>query len=92
MDAAREVGCIACIVSGRITAYSVPSEYTAIHHIEGKTAPRCHYKTIPLCPSHHQTGEIRIHGTRREFEKAFGTEEELLDTVKRIIKSFGVLA
>jgi hypothetical protein len=85
MDAAREIGCIACVVSGVITPYSVPPEYTAIHHIDGKTKPNAHLETIPLCPSHHQTGEIRIHGRRKAFEDWFGTEYDLLERTREII-------
>lgn len=90
MDAARSVGCIACVVSGRIRPFTVPSEYTAIHHIDGKTKPGAHLLTIPLCPDHHQNGEIRIHGRRKVFIDWFGTEEFLLEETREFVKKKGL--
>ena len=45
-----------------------------------------HYEVIPLCPSHH-VGSFSIHNTKRQFEDAYGTEEQLLHrTLKEIEK------
>ena len=40
------------------------------------------YHTIPLCYDHHQ-GQFSIHNNKKEFEKKYGTEKELLEIVKR---------
>ena len=63
----------------------------AIHHIEGRTKEGCHKLTIPLCPNHHQyksNGSIwvSLHGDgRAAFEKAYGSEMELLAQVNELI-------
>ena len=45
-----------------------------------------HYEVIPLCPDHH-VGSFSIHNTKRQFEDAYGTEEQLLHrTLKEIEK------
>jgi hypothetical protein len=38
-------------------------------------------KAIPLCPMHHQHGGwgVALHAGQKEFEKRYGTEEELLE-------------
>jgi len=84
MDSMREIGCICCILDFVIVPYEVPSEYTAIHHIEGKTKEGAHFLTIPLCPSHHQNGPIRVHGKKKEFIAKYGTEYELLEACKEL--------
>ena len=86
MNSARDVGCIACIVSGEITPYEVPAEHTAIHHINGKTKEGAHLETIPLCGWHHQTGYDAIHGYKKEFISQYGREEFLLKRVRAIVK------
>jgi hypothetical protein len=82
MDRARELGCIACIKAGRIIPFEVPPEYTAIHHIDGKTKPGAHFLTIPLCPDDHQTGKNARHKNRVRFEERNGSEESLLELTK----------
>lgn len=84
MQAMRQLGCIACIVKGRIAPYEVPEEYTAIHHIEGKTKPNAHMLTIGLCPDDHQYGECAVHGKKKKFIEQYGTEYELLDLAKEL--------
>lgn len=83
----RDMGCIIC--------NNVHGVYTepAIHHIDGKTKAGCHDLTIPLCPKHHQYKDnekpprwISRHGDGRgAFEKEYGTEQELLEQVNRMI-------
>lgn len=85
MDSIREVGCIACIRMGFIKPYSVPTEYTAIHHIEGKTKPDAHFLTIPLCPNHHQHGIDAVHINKRSFEKKFGNQYNLVREVRKML-------
>jgi len=82
----RELGCIVCINVHRV---HTP---TAIHHIDGKVKEGCHQLTIPLCGRHHQIADnhkptrwFNFHGKRIEFEKAYGTEQELLEQVNGLI-------
>lgn len=61
-----------------------------MHHIEGKTKPEAHLKTIPLCFRHHREGvnnELYVsrHPFKHEFEERYGTEESLLQKVKELI-------
>jgi len=80
-----ELGCIVCRNEGfGIT----PPE---VHHIDGSKKEGCHFKTLPLCFFHHRSGgNIETHTSRhpykKEFEKRYGTENELLNQVKELIK------
>ena len=85
MRQAREVSCIVCIKRHLIAPFSVPSEYTCLHHIEGKTKPDAHFLTIPLCEKHHQTSEEAVHFNKARFEARNGTQAQLLRHVKRLI-------
>ena len=82
----RELGCIACL--NTMNVHTPP----AIHHMEGQAKEGCHDLTIPLCPSHHQYKSnssiwVSRHGDgRAAFEKAYGTERELLAQVNELIK------
>jgi len=86
-DKLRDLGCIVCLLEfGEFTP-------TAIHHIDGQTKEGCHKNTIGLCPNHHQIKDnfseprwISRHGDgRAAFEKAYGTEQELLEKVNELI-------
>ena len=78
-------GCIVCRKQG--LGY-VPAE---IHHIIGKTKKDCHMKVLPLCFDHHRRGNdsepISRHPWKKRFEKAYGTEESLLQDVENILQS-----
>ena len=55
-----------------------------IHHIRSAAglAQRSHWSlAIPLCPLHHRTGSygIAYHAGRKEWEKRYGTEAEILE-------------
>ena len=84
-DKMRELGCIVCL---NTMGVNTPP---AIHHIDGKTKEGCHDLTIPLCPSHHQYKSnnsiwVSRHGDgRAAFERAYGTERELLKQVNEMI-------
>jgi len=82
-DKMRDLGCIVCLNEKGI--YTPP----AIHHIDGQTKEGCHLLTIPLCQWHHQyktAGEVSRHGDgRKAFEKAYGTEQELLEQVNNAL-------
>ena len=85
MEKARSLGCIVCIRNGVITPFSVPPEFTSIHHISGKTAPDAHFNTIGLCAKHHQTSEEAVHFNKARFEARNGTQAQLLRHVKRLV-------
>lgn len=87
MDSARQVGCIACIVSGKIKPYEVAPEHTAIHHIDGKTKPDAHFLTIPLCPAHHQHSRVAVHIDKAEFERRYGKQRDLVRHTRMVIES-----
>jgi len=59
----------------------------AIHHLEGKTKPGAHKLTIPLCGNHHQNGGygVALHAGKKEFERRYETEYELLEYVNGLI-------
>jgi hypothetical protein len=81
----RPVGCIVCILHEGIAPFSTPEEHTCIHHIDGQTKPGAHLLTVPLCHAHHQGMMNSRHQNKRLFVKCFGTEDELLEKVKRIL-------
>lgn len=76
---AREIGCIACRVSGRAI-----SDYVSIHHIDGRSKPGCHLLVLPLCAGCHQQGTgsdkslVAVHPYKARFEKLYGTQLGLL--------------
>jgi len=87
LDSIENFGCIVCANEG--FGYT-PS---AIHHIDGKVKPDCHFKTLPLCGLHHQ-GENDTkkytprHPWKKRFEARYGTESELLNQVKRLVEGY----
>jgi len=84
-DRLSQLGCIVCLNIGY--GYSAPH----VHHIRhgAGMAQRSHYSSaIPLCPNHHQHGGygVALHAGIKEFEKRYGTEVELLEQVKQLLK------
>jgi len=84
MGAICDFGCIVCKNEHGLWSPAMP------HHIDGKTKKGAHFKTIPLCHAHHQSGRcdstmIARHPYKAQFEKAYGTEEELLAQMKEYI-------
>lgn len=80
MDWIVAYGCICCRVMGHAP------RPTAVHHMLRGGVRLGHLFTLPLCdPGHHQGGEqfglISRHPNKAAFEKAFGTEAELFDSV-----------
>ena len=84
MDDVSQLGCIVWRNKGRLY---VPCE---IHHIEGKTKQDAHFKVLPLCFEHHRMGSdkepISRHPYKARFVKAYGTEQELLEQVDKLLK------
>lgn len=84
LDKLADVGCIVCRI--HFDCFS-PAE---IHHIDGKTKPDAHLNTIPLCYNHHREGVndslyVSRHPFRKEFEKRYGKQSDLLKKVQEII-------
>lgn len=81
-----ELGCVVC----RNLGYGAsPAE---IHHLRkgcGVGQRSSHRRAIPLCPPHHRTGGygVAIHAGKKTWEKIYGSEEELLEQVKRELRS-----
>lgn len=84
-DLLSQIGCIVCL------KHHFTSSPPEMHHIlrSGRKIDDLH--TIPLCYSHHRS-EINIklfvsrHPWKKEFERRYGTELELLEETRRIVK------
>ena len=77
-----EMPCYACFQEGK----EVSSE---VHHIRNHTGMGLrpsHFDTIPLCSGCHRTNKISVHLGKREFERRYGTEQEILEKVNREIE------
>ena len=77
-----EMPCYACFQEGK----EVSSE---VHHIRKHTGMGLrpsHFDTIPLCSGCHRTNKISVHLGKREFERRYGTEQEILKKVNREIE------
>ena len=48
-----------------------------------------HFETIPLCPYHHRTSDEAYHHSPKKFTEKFGTQEELLEYTREILKWHG---
>lgn len=80
------LGCVACFLQ------DTPGTPAEIHHIragKGKGQRASNYEVIGLCPAHHR-GTMHpqvpsIHMAKRAFIAQFGTEQDLLQQVRRLI-------
>jgi hypothetical protein len=86
MDAVFQIGCIVCLNKG------FPNHAVEIHHVYGKTKEDAHMHILPLCFDHHRGGKdsepiISRHPWKKRFEKAYGTEQELLNQVNGIVEN-----
>lgn len=78
---------LGCIVCHNIGVMDCPAE---IHHIRsgmGMGQRNDHFSTIPLCHTHHRTGQagIAFHAGSKTWQERYGTEEELLEQVKSML-------
>jgi hypothetical protein len=72
------LGCIACKKDGNY------NPVVSIHHIDGRTKLGAHRRVLPLCANHHQTGgedAPAIHPWKKQFEKKYGNQYDLLAEV-----------
>lgn len=86
MDAISDFGCIVCHLF--YDCYS-PSE---VHHIDGKTKPNAHLMSLSLCYKHHREGinndlYVSRHPFKREFEKRYGKQTDLLIKLRELINN-----
>lgn len=97
MDKVGKLPCIACYLKGQI------NWRISLHHTNGRVAPDCHMVVLPLCAYHHQNAapkELReqypwlipIHadlvvGSKKEFARLFGSNDELLALVDKLIEA-----
>ena len=78
LAAVAALGCLIC---------AMPAEVHHIRHQVGAGRRASHFKTIPLCPTHHRLGNhgVAIHAGKKTWEAKFGTELELLEKVKGLL-------
>ena len=86
MDAVFQIGCIVCLNKG------FPNHAVEIQHIYSKAKEDAHMHILPLCFDHHRSGKdaepiISRHPWKKRFEKAYGTEQELLNQVNGIVEN-----
>lgn len=79
MSAVADLGCLIC------------HSPATIHHCGTYMGGgRNHMRVLPLCEIHHLFGPDAIDGkiiSKRQWEKRFGTEEELLELVRKRLAS-----
>ena len=86
LNAITDLGCIVCRLFVGTRSEASP------HHIDGKTKPEAHMKTIPLCFLHHQAGSdneayTSRHPYKARFEARYGSEESLLAETRRVLEA-----
>lgn len=82
-DKVAALGCIACRADG------ISNDYVSIHHTDGRTKPGAHFKVLPLCGPHHQTGgesAPSIHPYKARFEVKYWAQSELLKKVADLLE------
>jgi len=82
----KELGCVACYI--QFGEWGTPSD---AHHLTETGRRVGHDATIPLCKDHHKGAtskniKISIHHNTAKFEEAYGTQEELLELVNKMIE------
>ena len=82
MARVADLGCIVCKNEG------MGKSPATLHHYRPMGAKTDNMKVIPLCPPHHlqQHGPDAYHSAPRTWETRFGTQEELLEQVREMLK------
>lgn len=83
----RDLGCIVCRLF-----HGVRSDGD-IHHVLSGSKRAGEMFVICLCPTHHRSGKntpeyVSRHPWRKEFEKRYGTEQELLQQTEQLCANF----
>lgn len=79
-DSLVRLGCLACL--NHFGVYSIPE----IHHVRRLGRKRANAPKIPLCPQHHRGPYgIGIHSGRKEWEKRYGSEEEMAQQAQKFL-------
>lgn len=56
-----------------------------IHHVEGKTKPGAHFKTISLCDGHHSRyRETGLHYNLAAWEAKWGKQADILAQIEHV--------
>ena len=84
MERVQALGCIVC---RKLGLGQTPAE---IHHVLQNGLRENHFKVLPLCPLHHRSGvnneqHVSRHPWRKAFELRYGTENELLELVGKLL-------
>ena len=82
----RDLGCIVCRL------FHGEQSDGDIHHVLNGSKRAGEMFVICLCPTHHRSGRnnpeyVSRHPWRREFEKRYGTEQELLQQTEQLCAS-----
>ena len=86
LDKVAEIGCIVCLNQGKKSPATIHHLTGIKYRSTGKKASDEH--VIPLCPMHHQHGGygVALHAGVKEWERRYGTQEDLLNQVIGILK------
>ena len=92
MDEITQLGCIVCLLFA-----NAPGTPGAVHHLLRGGRRIGHLATICLCdPGHHQKSptpsKISRHQFKTRFERAYGTEEQLLARTRELVAKLRRLA
>ena len=91
MQNVASLGCIACRRTGK---GATPAE---VHHILRNGKRIDDFSVLPLCTRHHREGVndehyVSRHPWKREFEKRYGTEQELLELTMEDLANVGTVS
>ena len=75
LNAVAALGCVVC------------GQPAQIHHVRQDASARDDRYVLPLCPAHHTNGGhgVAFHAGRKTWEANYGTQDELLAQVSRML-------
>ena len=98
-DNMKDLGCIACILDGRLEPFPIHPTYPDIHHMDGRVKPGCELKTVPLCKWHHDgvangiPNKVMLenigpswHKHRPYFRRKYGSDKEVIEAVNKYLE------
>lgn len=82
-----KVAALTCVVCRNIGSGNTPAELHHPRFLAGLGMKSSDTDVIPLCPAHHRLGGygVAYHAGPQEWERRYGTEEELLNQTRREI-------